>query len=80
MAKKRGFVSQMDSLSWIAKFLLCLPVLNIVWAFYRIVKGASKNNIVMLIVGIIWIVPGLAIGWVLDMICTILFGRPVIFA
>ena len=38
---KNGFVSAMDGLSKIVKIILCLPFLNIIWAIYRIVKGAT---------------------------------------
>lgn len=73
---KSGFVSAMDGLPFIVKLILCIPALDIVWAIYRIVKGVSTNNVVMIVVGILWIIPGIAIGWLVDLISTILFGRP----
>ena len=80
MAKKSGFVSAMDGLPLWAKILLCLPVLDLVWAVYRIVKGAEGNNVLMLIFGILWIIPGSVICWLVDIISTILFGAPKFFA
>ena len=77
MAKKKGgFVAAIDSLPWIAKFLLCLPVLNIVYGIYRIVKGCQKGNGLMILVGILWIIPFAEITWLIDLICTIIWGRP----
>ncbi len=73
---KSGFVSAMDGLPFIVKLILCIPALDIVWAIYRIVKGVSTNNVIMIVVGILWIIPGIAIGWLIDLISTILFGRP----
>ena len=68
---KNGFISAMDNLSWIVKIILCLPVLDIIWAIYRIVKGYTAKDTVMLIVGILWIIPGAAILWLVDLICMI---------
>ena len=80
MAEKNGFVSAMDSLPFILKLILCIPALDIVWAIYRLVKGVSTNNVLMIVFGILWIVPGIAIGWLVGLISTILFGRPKFFA
>ena len=80
MAEKNGFVSAMDSLPFILKLILCIPALDIVWAIYRLVKGVSTNNVLMIVFGILWIVPVIAIGWLVDLISTILFGRPKFFA
>ena len=80
MAEKNGFVSAMDSLPFILKLILCIPALDIVWAIYRLVKGVSTNNVLMIVFGILWIVPGIAIGWLVALISTILFGRPKFFA
>ena len=77
---KSGFISAMDGLPWIVKLILCIPALNIVWAVYRIVKGITQHNVLILLFGILWIFPGVAIGWLVDLICTIIFGKPKFFA
>ena len=77
---KSGFVKTMDNLSWIVKLILCIPMLNIVWGIYRIVKGVTENKGLVLIAGILWIIPGSAICWLVDLITTIVSGRPTIFA
>ena len=46
----------MDDLPYIVKILFCLPVIDILWAIYRIVKGVCKGHIVTLIAGIIWFI------------------------
>ncbi|MCL2621800.1 MAG: hypothetical protein FWD32_02080 [Firmicutes bacterium] len=80
MAKKSGLIKAMDGLPWIVKLILCIPVFNIVYAIYRIVKGVETKNILMLIVGILWIIPGVIFGWLIDLICVILYKKPTIFA
>ena len=77
--KKNGFVAGMDRLPWIVKFILCLIVLDIIWAIYRIVKGAAEGKALTLLFGILWIIPGSIICWLLDLICTIFMGRPKFF-
>ena len=75
-----NFVKAMDDLPWIVKIILCLPVLDIVWAVYRIVKGVSSKKVLTLVFGILWIIPGSVVCWVIDLICTLLFSRPTLFA
>ena len=77
---KNGFVSAMDKLPWILKLILCIPALNIIWAIYRMVKGATQGKLLMLVVGILWIFPGALFCWVIDLISTILYGKPKFFA
>ena len=76
----KDVIKSFDNLPWIAKLILCLPVLNLAWAFYRIVKGVSEKKTATLIAGILWIVPGLAIGWIVDFVCTICYKKPTLFA
>lgn len=73
-------IKAMDKLPWIVKLILCLPVLDIVWAVYRIIKGLDKKNGLMILIGILWIIPGAVICWLLDLICTIIYGKPKFFA
>lgn len=77
---KNGFISAMDSLPWIVKIILCIPVLDIVWAVYRIVKGATEKKTLTLVFGILWIIPGSVICWIIDLVTTIIFKKPTVFA
>jgi hypothetical protein len=77
---KNGFVAAFDKLPWIVKLIFCIPALNILWALYRIIKGATQGNALMLIMGILWIIPGCFICWLIDLICVILYKRPTVFA
>ena len=38
------FVEWMDDLPYIVKIIFCLPGLDLIWAIYRIVKGAEKKQ------------------------------------
>ncbi len=75
-----GFVKAMDKLPWVLKLILSLPGLDIVWAIYRIVKGAAKKKTAILIAGILWIIPGAVICWLVDIISCIVSKKPAILA
>ena len=76
----KNLVKSFDKMPWIVKLLLCLPVLNITWAIYRIAKGSSTNNTAMLIAGIVWIFVGSTVLWIVDLVCTIVYKQPNILA
>ena len=68
-----SFTKSLDKLPWIVRFLLALPVLDgIVYGIYRILKGR-------LLIGILWIFIGAAVGWIVDMICIVLYGKVTLF-
>lgn len=70
-----NFIKWMDQRSRIVKILFCLPFVDIIWAVYRILGAVKNENWLHLILGIIWIFFGSFIGWVLDLICIILFNH-----
>lgn len=76
----KDLVKSFDKMPWIAKLLLCLPILNIAWAIYRIVKGSETKNTLMLVAGIFWIFLGSTVLWLVDLICTIINKKPTILA
>ena len=72
----KEFIKLMNDLPWIVKLILCIPALNIVWAIYRIVKGVSTQNLVLTVIGILWIVPGSVICWIFDLVTVLLYKHP----
>ena len=68
----KDLIKMVDDLPFILKLILCLPALDIVWAVYRIVRGAAYKNNVLLVVGIIWIIGACTITWLFDLITVIL--------
>ena len=72
----KEFLNAIDNLPKIAKIILCLPVIDIIWAIYRIIKGADTNNTFLLVVGVLWIVFGSTVTWVVDLIGTVLNDKP----
>lgn len=76
----KDIVKSFDNLPWVVKLLLCLPVLNLAWAIYRICKGADTKNTLMLVVGVLWIFFGTTVLWIVDLVCTIIYKKPTIIA
>ncbi|MGI6393014.1 MAG: hypothetical protein ACOX16_05425 [Candidatus Izemoplasmatales bacterium] len=65
----KGYVKFIDGLPLILKVILALPGLDgIFYGIYRIAKGR-------VIIGILWIILGFAILWIIDIITIILNGK-----
>ena len=68
----KEFRKWMDSLPLIVKILLAIPGLDgLFYGIYRICRGDLAN----MILGLIWIPIGAAIGWVLDIFYLLTKGR-----
>jgi hypothetical protein len=77
----KGFIKAVDDLPWIIKLILALPGIDsLAWGIYRIVKGLDKNDLVQIVVGIIWFLAGWAVLWIIDIITIIMYKRPTVFA
>ena len=61
----------LDDLPLIAKVLLALPFLDIVWVAYRLIKSIEKKNNVGIVLAIILIIVGIPFLWIVDMITII---------
>jgi hypothetical protein len=70
----KEIVKFLDDLPFIVKVILALPGLDgFVWGIYRIAKGK-------LIEGIIWILVGWAILWIIDLFSLFTTGKISYFA
>lgn len=58
------------------KLVLCLWILDITWAIWRIAKAIENGSAVQLILAILWIVAAGTVGWILDIVWIILFNYP----
>lgn len=76
----KSFVSWMDNLPLWAKIVLALPVLDIMWAVYRILKGAAYAKTGILLGGILWLLLGWGILWIIDIISIAIKHNPVVLA
>lgn len=79
MAKKKNTIySAFDGLPWIVKIIFALPFLGFIWGIYRVIKGLETKNGVLVVIGILWIVLGWAIFWIVDLISILIYKKPVV--
>ena len=67
----KDIIKTFDELPFIVKLILCIPVLDIVWNIYRLIKSIDANNVVGIILAIIFLLPGATIVWLIDLICVL---------
>ncbi len=68
----KDIIKALDNLPWIAKLILCIPALDIVWWIYRIIKSLDANNNVGLVLAIVLLIVGIPFFWVIDLVCVFL--------
>lgn len=76
----KGLVKWFDDAPWWLKIVFALPVLDIAWAIYRIVKGIADGKASLIIAGILWILLGWGILWIIDIVCILVWKEPKLFA
>lgn len=76
----KSFVKWMDEAPLWLKIVFALPVLDIVWGVYRILKGIAYGKTWTLVFGILWIIPGAVICWLIDIISIAIYKEPKVFA
>ena len=76
----KSFVKWMDNCPLILKIIFALPGLDLIWAIYRVVKGAAYGKLGLIVAGILWIVLGWAILWIIDLVSIIVWKQPKLFA
>ena len=71
----KDLVKTFDNWPKLVKIILALPVLDIVWAIYRLCKSISKGNVLGIVLGIVLLLLCPTIFWVVDIITIILFNK-----
>ncbi len=68
-------IDTIDKQSVLVKIIFALPILDIIWAIYRICRSAVKNDILGIILGILMIFIGASIWWIVDIISILVVGH-----
>lgn len=66
----KEFLKAIDELPFIAKLILCIPALDIVWTVYRLIKSIDAQNTAGIVVSIILLFCAPFV-WLIDLICVI---------
>ncbi len=69
------FVKFMDDLPIIVKIILALPMIDIIWVVYRIIKSATKDSTFGIVLGIIFVIIGIPFLWLVDIITILVTGK-----
>ncbi len=72
------FVSAMDKMPKLVKILLALPALDIIWTIYRICRSADKKSVLGIVLGLIVLIVGIPLLWLIDII-TLLVSNKVLW-
>ena len=72
----KELTKSMEKLPLIVKLILCIPVLDIVWSIWKLLKGIISGDVLKIILGILTIIPGAAFIWILDIIWMLIYKRP----
>lgn len=71
----KSIIKAFDNLPLILKVILALPVLDIVWAVYRLCRSLDKNNVVGIVLAIVMLLVCPAIFWLVDIITLLVIGK-----
>ncbi|MFA5225236.1 MAG: hypothetical protein WC425_01500 [Bacilli bacterium] len=69
------FGKWMDSQSLLVKVIFAIPLLDILWVAYRLVKSLVKKSVLGIVLAILLIVIGLPWLWLVDIITLIVAGK-----
>lgn len=66
----KNAIKTFDELPFIVKLILCIPLLDIVWTVYRLLRSVDAKNTVGIVVSIVlfFFAPFV---WLVDLICVI---------
>ena len=70
-----SIVKRFDSLPKIIKFIFAFPVLDIIWAIYRLIKKKKKKSVIATVLAVIMLVVCPILFWIVDMITILLFNK-----
>ena len=71
----KNFIETMENLPLIAKIILAIPMLDIVWVVYRIVRSAEKQSTFGILLGVLLLIIGIPFLWLIDIITIIVKGN-----
>jgi len=68
-------IDAIDDLPLIIKIIFAIPALDIIWNIYRLCRSIVKNNIIGIVIAILFLTVGLAFMWLVDIICLLLNNK-----
>lgn len=70
-----AFVKAFDGLPKVAKIILAIPFLDILWVIYRLCKSVAEKNTLGIVLAIVLIIVGIPFLWLVDIITLIVCDK-----
>jgi len=71
----KSFIVAMEKLPLIVKVILAIPMLDIVWVVYRIVRSVDKQSTFGILLGVLLLIIGIPFLWLIDIITILVTGN-----
>lgn len=72
----KKLINTIDELPMLYKYLLCIPLVSIVWSIYRLARSIVANDMVGIVVNAIIIIFSIVpFFWLIDLICLLVNGK-----
>ncbi len=71
----KDFIKALDELPLLVKIILALPVIDIVWVIYRIIKSVASENTLGIVLGVLLLIIGMPFLWLIDIITLIVYNK-----
>lgn len=69
------YINAFDNLPLVVKIIFALPMLDILWAIYRLCKSFSKQNTVGIVLAVLMLIVCPALFWLVDIITLAFTGK-----
>ena len=69
------YINAFDNLPLVVKIIFALPMLDILWAIYRLCKSLSKQNTVGIVLAVLMLIVCPALFWLVDIITLAFTGK-----
>lgn len=71
----KSLIKSFDNLPLSVKIIFALPLLDILWVVYRLIRSIVHNNVLGIVLAVLLIVIGLPFLWLVDIITLIVSGK-----
>lgn len=71
----KNLIKAIDDLPVIAKYILCIPLLDLVWAVYRLARSIVAGNTVNIVINVVILIIGIPFFWLVDLIFLLWKGQ-----
>lgn len=69
------YINAFDNLPLVVKIIFALPMLDILWAIYRLCKSLSKQNTIGIVLAVLMLIVCPALFWLVDIITLAFTGK-----